>query len=433
VAYACVEREGMWHMVKRLKLCGLVLVALAFPLACNQKDDPATPTIPATPSGGSGGSGGSATVGPEAAGGTPGEEMVRKGERGSSCDSTSDCADDLSCIVTHDCPAGVSCANKSCQPSNFGLMGTGKVCVIHECSAKADCCGEMPDTAPKKCDVRTSVCSTPIVAGCTVKNCVADKDCAPGTCGKAFCSLSATAECSTTADCAVNTCNPSTMRCSVTQTDCSVVGCALNTCPTHYCNCQNPDYLPTSPICTDPDCEGICGFNCEEERCVVDKQCGQDIECAATAPFCAAGKCAECRTKDDCKDKDCVDGHCGPQCEADTQCKVFEACQTGKCVYVGCRSDRECVLKAGNTTPTQDPRLSKCHVADGVGTCVYPCEIDAQCAVSEACIAGVCEYLGCETDDECNSIAGLHNLPAPSPERPWVTTAQCRVPTKAAP
>lgn len=120
-------------------------------------------------------------------------------------------------------------------------------------------------------------------------------------------------------------------------------------------------------------------------------------------------------------------GHCGPACKADTQCALFEACQAGECVFVGCRSDRECVLqaRAANAAPTQDPRLAKCNIENNLGTCVFPCEIDAQCASTEVCLSGVCTYIGCETNSECTTIAGLHNLPAPTPDRPWTTTAVC--------
>lgn len=416
-------------MLKQLQLVSLCWVCLCLSLAC--KEEPQTPQpVNATSTTGGSSSGGSAND-PLASAGA-GEEEVRKGERGSSCNADNDCGDELSCVVTRDCPVGVNCANKSCQPSNFGLMGTGKRCFLHECTGKADCCGDLPQQAPAKCDNRTSICNTPNIAGCVVKVCTTDLDCGPGTCTPAVCSVGGAA-CNTTADCTANTCDPQTMKCTVSQTDCSAVACTNNLCPTHYCNCKNPDYLPTSEICTDEDCQGICGFTCTEERCVVDKRCGSDAECSATTPFCSKGACIECRTSEDCEEEECVDGHCGPQCESDTQCKLFEACQSNKCVYVGCRTDRECVLKAGAASSTQDPRLAKCRIAEGRGTCVYPCEIDAQCAPSEVCLNGTCEYIGCETDAECKTIAGLHNLPAPSPERPWTTTVECRAETTAAP
>jgi hypothetical protein len=241
------------------------------------------------------------------------------------------------------------------------------------------------------------------------------------------------AACNTTSDCVANTCDPTTMKCTVSQTDCSLTACTTNVCPTHYCNCSNPEYMPTSAICTDESCTDVCGFTCTDERCVVDKRCGSDTECPVATPHCDAGACVECVTSDDCEMEECIDGHCGPQCESDTQCKLFEACQGGNCVFVGCRTDRECVLRAGSGTSTQDPRLSKCQITEGRGTCVFPCEIDAQCAASEVCFEGICKYIGCETDAECKTIAGLHNLPAPTPERPWTTTAECRPEAAAKP
>lgn len=415
-------------MLKRFGLCGLTLVALSFPLACEKSEPEPEDASPSAGTNG-GGTGGAAAVGQ---GGVDDAGAERKGERGSSCDSTNDCAEELSCVVTQDCPVGVSCANKSCQPSNFGLMGTGKRCFVSDCATKADCCGDLPEVAPEQCADRKSVCNTPTLTGCTVKSCTSHQDCGPGTCREALCSLSSVS-CMTTADCAANTCDPVTMKCTVSQLDCSVNPCVANTCPIHYCNCQNPDYLPTSPICTDPACEDVCGFTCEEQRCVVDTRCGADAECGVATPYCNDGECSECRTSDDCEMEECVDGKCGPQCESDTQCQLFEACQSGKCAYVGCRTDRECVLQAGETASAQDARLAKCRVVDGRGTCVMPCEIDAQCAPSEVCLEGVCEYLGCETDSECKTIAGLHNLPAPTPERPWITKVECRAETSAAP
>ncbi len=405
----------------RTKVWGASLLALGLFLACNKGSDPAPSAN------GAAGVGGSTTTPAETAGGDASVE-VRKGERGSSCDSTNDCAEELSCVVTHDCPAGVACSNKSCQPSNFEVEGTGKRCHVSDCKTTTDCCGDMPQKAPAKCERRDSICTKPTLAGCSQVRCATAAECGKGTCA-GQCSLDA-AKCLTTADCLTNTCDTTTEPdlCSLTGTDCSSFTCSLNTCSLPLCNCVNPEYDPTNPICTDPDCEGICGFVCEEDRCVVDTTCAADTECPLTTPYCAKGECQECRTSEDCEDEACVDGHCGPVCEVDTQCGVFEACQANECVYVGCRTDRECVLQAASSkaASSQDPRLAKCSIENNRGTCVFPCEIDAQCAPSEVCLANVCKYIGCETDSECKTIAGLHNLPVPTPERPWVTTAVCK-------
>jgi hypothetical protein len=409
-------------VMAHIKVWGASLFALGLALACNKTSEPVAPAAQVA------GSGGSAVATPEAVVGGDGPTEARRGERGSSCDSTSDCADDLSCVVTHDCPTGVACSNKSCQPSNFDVVGTGKSCHVSDCKTTADCCGDMPQAAPAKCANRESICTKPTLTGCTAIRCATTAECGKGTCG-GKCSLDAM-PCLTTTDCAVNTCDTSVEPnvCALSGTDCSTFTCTTNTCSLPICNCQNPEYDPTHPICTDEDCENICGFACEKERCLVDDGCASDDECPATLPFCSAGECAECRTKDDCDDEECVDGHCGARCEVDTQCALFEACQASECVFVGCRSDRECVLQAvsSKSTSAQDPRLAKCKIENDLGSCVFPCEIDAQCATSEVCLEGTCKYIGCETDGECKTIAGLHNLPVPTPERPWTTTAVCR-------
>jgi hypothetical protein len=234
--------------------------------------------------------------------------------------------------------------------------------------------------------------------------------------------------CMLAADCAANTCDtvPDVDTCTVSGSDCTSLACTTNTCSSPICRCANPDYDPVDPICSDPDCEGICGFTCEDERCVVDLGCELDTECPVTTPFCDAGQCVECLTSDDCEDEECQAGRCGPECEVDTECSLFEVCQANACVYVGCQSDRECVLSAESDDPTQDPRLAKCNVESGVGTCVFPCEIDAQCAPTEVCLAGLCEYIGCETNSECKTILGLYDQPVATPDRPWSTTAECR-------
>lgn len=362
------------------------------------------------------------------AGGSSVEE-VRKGERGSSCDSTNDCQEGLSCIVTGGCPAGVACANKSCQPSNFDILGTGKQCHLTECTTKADCCGDLPEELPAKCADRDVKCSQPTVPGCLVTTCLDDSYCNGGTCG-GTCSRDG-ATCLTSDDCEQDSCDLDTGTCRVGLNNCnSDDECQLvNTCSTPYCNCTNPAYDPTDAICSDPDCQGVCGWTCAGERCVVDTSCKADTDCAYPTPHCGDdGTCVECLTSDDCEDAECVGGRCGPECEHDTQCGVFEACQEEKCVFVGCRTDRECVLGAGTGLfdPAQDPRLAVCSIEQGVGTCVYPCEIDAQCSPTEVCLDGRCEYIGCETDAECKTIAGLHNHPLPTRDRPWTTSAVCR-------
>lgn len=434
---------------KRGWLMGLLVMgALA---ACEQK--PTDDDEDGDASGGESSSGGQGSGGAASGGAASGGAAAALGERGSSCDSSSDCDDGLSCIVTAGCPVGVACANKTCQPSNFDIMGTGKQCHIVQCAKREDCCGDMPLEAPAKCDVRDITCNQPSLPGCTAITCTMDEQCGAGDCA-GYCVYATTESCETAADCRENVCDfgtgsggsgsggngsggngsggdgsgGATGTCTVTGGTCySDANCPTNSCSTPYCHCENPEYDPTDPICSDEDCEGICGWTCEDEQCVVDTSCNIDSDCLGATPLCGDdGTCVECLADEDCEDEDCIDGRCGPECKVDTQCGLFESCTNDKCVYVGCQTDRECVLSAQAQGSDQDPRLAVCDVEGGIGTCVFPCEIDAQCATTEVCLDGVCEYIGCETNAECKTIAGLHNRPPPTDEQPWTTTAECR-------
>lgn len=417
---------------RALHLAAFAFVLSGVAVAC--KEDTKDAGSPSAAGGSAGsGSGGSKSGGgsKNGEGGEPEQEAPRKGERGSSCNSSNDCEEGLSCIVSLNCPGNVACANKSCQPSNFDIMGTGKQCHIVECQTTKDCCGKRPLERPAKCANRDRICNQPYLAGCSPNvSCFSDADCGPGTC-QGVCVYDA-APCKATADCASNTCDTSEEphTCTLTGADCTNTTCAtvVNSCSSLRCtNCENPDYKPTDPICSDPDCEDVCEYVCKDERCVVDTSCKEDADCpAAVKPFCSdSGQCVECLSDDDCDDEECQNGRCGPECEVDTQCPVFHACQSKSCVFVGCRSDRECVLGLGAASG-QDPRLAKCKIEKGIGTCSFPCQIDAQCAPTEVCLDGSCEYIGCESDTECKTILGLHNVPSPTDDRPWVMTAVCR-------
>ena len=126
--------------MKHSKTLCLSLLVLGLIFGCQEKsNDTPEPGGAAGVSASAGSAGKPALPDAGGAGGAPDEETVRKGQRGSSCNSTNDCEDGLSCMVTSGCPTGVACANKSCQPSNFeDLTGTGKSCHVKDCATKAD-------------------------------------------------------------------------------------------------------------------------------------------------------------------------------------------------------------------------------------------------------------------------------------------------------
>jgi hypothetical protein len=333
----------------------------------------------------------------------------------------------IGCSVKNDCEAGLSCIQGVCQPSSFELSPTGKECVQIDCTEPADCCGNLPMEVPEKCRARPSTCLQKL-PGCVEKACTRSADCAGGGVCAGQCAVSA-GECRGNVDCLANKCVEGT--CSLNFTVCqSDADCAANTCAGGTCTCDNPNYSPLSPVCQDPDCADKCFWSCEDSRCVIPTSCGTSDDCFGSKPQCVDGTCVECSISTDCSfDKICVAGSCETSCQDDTQCGLFEACQVGECTYVGCRSNRECTLipdvRSLALAPGVDPRLLRCHTADGVGRCIIPCQTDAQCGRTEVCSGGLCQYIGCDSSDQCATILGVHEQGSSS-EQPWIGSVECR-------
>jgi hypothetical protein len=201
------------------------------------------------------------------------------------------------------------------------------------------------------------------------------------------------------------------------------------------CNCSNPDYDILNPICSDEDCDNVCTRVCENERCVEDNSCEDDTDCFdGERTLCEAGECVQCLVDTDCDtvldeeddEDECRLGICVTPCKGDAECPSMHSCNAGTCEFVGCQSDRECIL-SGGAPEAGDPRLAVCDVEDGVGTCKIECELDAHCQLNEVCHEGTCEYIGCENDGECKSLLNLHNWES-SKEFPWVPAGECREP-----
>lgn len=83
------------------------------------------------------------------------------------------------------------------------------------------------------------------------------------------------------------------------------------------------------------------------------------------------------------------------------------ACVDGVCDYLGCRNDAECVATYSD--------VSVCRPAmNGVPKCVTSCTVDADCSTQQTtsgafdadnyvCREHQCVYLGCLSDDECET------------------------------
>ena len=84
------------------------------------------------------------------------------------------------------------------------------------------------------------------------------------------------------------------------------------------------------------------------------------------------------------------------------------ACEQGVCRYLGCVNDAECDATFGATGASY-----RCvEVPGGLRQCVASCATPTDCATPSsavldadnwACDAGACRYLGCTSDDECGS------------------------------
>lgn len=366
-----------------------------------------------------------------------------RGKRGENCESR------------NECESGLACLNHICSKNEFDIAVEAKHCDRIECTTTKDCCGERKTTAPAACSGRVSICNTPTFPGCVQTTCTSALGCAGGgTCPKGVCQGSGQsgAACEVAADCPVvaNTCviaeGSTSGSCSYSGALCSdVTPCAAlpASCSTRVCNCQNPEYSPSDPICTDPDCEDVCTLTCENELCVTNHSCETNTDCVTPGlSQCRSdGRCVQCLEDEDCVDdqQTCVEGSCRKPCEHNEECPLFEECNTksGKCEYVGCRSDRECVLAASrpsvdpeNPSPSaaEDPRLLKClpSTADPqVMTCKIPCENDGSCGAQSVCDEGYCRFIGCKDDEECRGYLGLTDQ-KPTPQKPFVTTAVCR-------
>ena len=267
---------------------------------------------------------------------------------------------------------------------------------------------------------------------CTAVTCTSDSQCGDGDCPAGNCSFG-NETCEEDADCGADVCENSYCTFSGTYcTDDSACVLGQATCGYRYCDCSNPEYDPTDPICTDPDCDDVCTLRCEDELCVPDTSCDDDADCVGSvADICENDRCVECVEDDDCPDSDeqCIDNACEKPCEENEECPLFHACDDGECVERGCGSDNECILAASRAGGGyEDPRMYECLESEtnpDMHVCKLPCENDSGCASSEVCSGGYCVFIGCKTDEECRAYFGIENEET-NDAKPYITKAVCR-------
>lgn len=221
-------------------------------------------------------------------------------------------------MSTDDCSAGLSClpapggGGGVCVTGEFKVSQTAKECAIIQCTQSIDCCPTPPATCPQ------------LAAAC------ADGGGSPSACAQynALC------------------------KCDALRYDCT---------------------------------EGRC-----RARCNIDSECGGTLRCSG-------GKCVECVDDSTCATGfTCINGACQAPCQGDGDCPAFNRCAAGKCVESGCQTDRECVAATRNVEAT-------CGTD---GKCIVPCQTDLECGNPKAynfysCINRQCVYVGCASDKDC--------------------------------
>lgn len=221
-------------------------------------------------------------------------------------------------------------------------------------------------------------------------------------------------DCASSLACIMATCRPVDIDLPHTPKNCYRVECAEKAdCCTSFvpnANCEeykrNCDDDPVFCNTYRNLCE--CNQDCTGEMCVAATPgCASDGECTSEqTPFCIESKCTQCKDDVNCQGQGtrCIKGTCAAPCMMDENCPMLQECQSGSCVEVGCKTDRECVFLMRDA-------LAACRDAK----CQVPCLVDTDCSrgssmtTFQVCEQGQCLFVGCENDAECRALLGLQN------------------------
>ena len=240
-------------------------------------------------------------------------------------------------------------------------------------------------------------------------------------------SCTTTNECSSGLICVRNACvlgdypiAPDARVCGIVQCE-TDIQCALSAeqqCPDDAAACEAGDFAACSRLEEAP-CQRT--YRCEDRLCVAAQAaCTEDEDCPFSRPICVAGQCVQCLTQDNCETGFLCSGNvCVPSCQTTMDCPYFHACQSNRCVEVGCATDRECVAFTGRV-------FARCSDKQ----CLLPCDTDRDCSSEdsfdyEVCRDGRCVYVGCQTEEECRIALG-DQLQTPSLHQRRVTCEPAR-------
>lgn len=223
-------------------------------------------------------------------------------------------------------------------------------------------------------------------------------------------SCTATNECASGLICIMNQCVQREYPISLTANVCVFNECSShNDCPSYYSEegaCSMLDYecdQGDADACHQYDLQCITDYACQRGSCVpLGPLCNsaRDCEGIPSLPHCVSSECVECEVNAHCEDgESCRFNTCVPNCESNFDCPFFNACVEGECRETGCTSDRECISYLDNA-------LAICVE----GECELRCNSDRDCSQEapynfHICSQGRCEYVGCESDLECEMQA----------------------------
>jgi len=243
----------------------------------------------------------------------------------------------------------VDCGGTKCNKCDVGKA----------CGANSDCTSDSCDPSSKTCKAGAT-CNDGQLNGAET-----DVDCGGGACpacdnGKI---------CGMNSDCTSNVCDPNTTKCI-----------AAATCSDGI---KNQDE-------TDVDCGGM---KCNP--CGLNQICTQNSDCATMNCDGMTKKCTPVGTcNDGIKNQDETDIDCGgSKCNA---CPLGDTCQTDMdCMSGSCNTGgTNTCLPAG--VPTCDDMMKNQDETDvdcGGGTC-NKCALGQNCATSEDCTSGICDFIG---------------------------------------
>lgn len=360
----------------------------------------------------------------------------RKGDQGQSCTASSDCNDNLVCIdqvclalgsedsknkdagvatqtiytrgqvgescrARSDCESNLTCIHNVCT-SSVGIEGNGIAMGEpgESCMSYSDCrsdlvCVDQVCSNPEALLIPEDASVATVGISNRGESCDTRADCKQGLiCVDSTCQLAEFDLNPSDKECVLIECREKTDCCDANDIDITV-----SPCSSYDTSCQS--LAQPNIYCDQFTLHCTCeGYDCVDEKCVREPPCEDSSICnlySTTKIFCSDNnKCVECTEDSDCnEDESCEDNQCIGDCKTDLDCDFFHECQSGVCVEVGCKSDRECIALTGNV-------FAICEDKE----CRQPCETDLECSSPDnfqfsICIDGYCENVGCETAEEC--------------------------------